>query len=55
MMRSLGKKQGGARVSEELGTGGEEKEEAEEPVNSGGNRRLMEERGLVGRRKEIEG
>lgn len=33
----------------------ERRKEAEEPVNSGGNRRVMEERGLVGRRKEIEG
>lgn len=32
----------------------ERRKEAEEPVNSGGNRRVMEERGLVGRRKEIE-
>lgn len=32
----------------------ERRKEVEEPVNSGGNRRVMEERGLVGRRKEIE-
>lgn len=44
VMRSLGKKQGGARVSEELGTGGEEKEEAEESMESGRGRRVMEER-----------
>lgn len=54
-MRSLGKKQGGARVSEELGTGGEEKEEAEEPWESGSDRRVMEGRWELVERKKIEG
>lgn len=51
-MRSLGKKQGGARVSEELGTGGEEKEEAEEPWESGSDRRVMEGRWELVERKK---
>lgn len=55
VMRSLGKKQGGAGVSEEPGTGGEEREEGEKHMKSGGGQRVMEGRGGLVGRKEIEG
>lgn len=55
VMRSLGKKQGGAGVSEERRTGGEEREEGGKHMKSGGGWGLMEERGGLVGRKEKEG
>jgi hypothetical protein len=52
VMRSLGKKQGGAGVSEEPGTGGRKDRKERKHVKSGGGRRVMEgEEGWWGEKK----